>query len=178
MWIHGEAFFKSCDKCLHHKSVGKPQHGILPLMPALKAKIPLEKVYVHCAGPWTVQIRSNASKDKIEHRIQVMSMVDARTGWLELALIPSTNSRSYANQFDMQWLCCYSQPTECGHDNGGEFISEVFQELLISYDIKSKPTTVKTPLLKQSSNAFISHFETIFTSLSTWRTTGKMTSNI
>jgi len=100
--IHVEAFFKSCDMCQHHKSVGNPQHGILPLMPALKAKIPFKKVYVDCAGPWTVQIVSKASKDKIEYRIQVMSMVDARTGWLELALIPSANSRSYTNQFDMQ----------------------------------------------------------------------------
>jgi hypothetical protein len=139
-------------------------------MPALKAKIPFEKVYVDCVRPWTVQTGSKASKDKIEYRIQLMSMVDARTGWLELALIPLANSRSYTNQFDMQWLCCYSQPTECGHDNGGEFISEVFQELLISYDIISKPTTVRIQLLNQLSNTFISHLQTIFSHLSTQRT--------
>jgi hypothetical protein len=30
-----------------------------------------------------------------------------------------------------------------GHDNGNAFMGEEFQELLISYGIESKPTTVK-----------------------------------
>ncbi|KAL7484109.1 hypothetical protein ACHAW6_009750 [Cyclotella cf. meneghiniana] len=48
-------------------------------------------------------------------------------------------------QFNKQWLCCYPRPMECGHNNDNEFIGEEFQELLLSYDIKSKPTTVKNP---------------------------------
>jgi hypothetical protein len=35
---------------------------------------------------------------------------------------------------------------ECGHDNGKEFLGIEFQELLTSYSITSKPTTVKTPM--------------------------------
>ena len=33
----------------------------------------------------------------------------------------------------------------CRHDNGGEFDGQEFQELLQSYGIRSKPTTVKNP---------------------------------
>ncbi len=36
-------------------------------------------------------------------------------------------------------------PKECGHDNGKEFLGIKFQELLKSYGIKSKPSTVKNP---------------------------------
>jgi hypothetical protein len=72
-------------------------------------------------------------------------MLDACTNWVELALIPTANAKSCAIQFDTNWLCRYPRPTAVGHDNGSEFIGEEFQELLSSYDIKSKPTTVKNP---------------------------------
>jgi hypothetical protein len=52
---------------------------------------------------------------------------------------------SVATQFDINWLCRYLRPTEIGYDNGKEFIGEEFQELLLSYDITPKPTTVKNP---------------------------------
>jgi hypothetical protein len=107
MRTHVEAFIKSCDECQRHKIVGKPQYGILPLVPALKAKMPFKKVHVDCAAPLTVRVGSKASHDKIEYQIHVMSMVDAGSGWLELALIPTANSKSCAMQFDKQWLCHY-----------------------------------------------------------------------
>ena len=72
-------------------------------------------------------------------------MVDACTNWAELALILITNSRCCTIQFDADWSCHYPRPTEVGHVNGKEFMGEEFQELLVSYDIKSKPTTVKNP---------------------------------
>jgi transposase InsO family protein len=48
-------------------------------------------------------------------------------------------------QFDINWLCQYPRPIEVGYDNGKEFIRNEFQELLVSYDITPKPTTVKNP---------------------------------
>ena len=72
-------------------------------------------------------------------------MLDACTNSVELALIPRANAMSCANQFNINWLCCYPHPTKVGHDNGLEFIGKEFQELLASYDIQSKPTTVKNP---------------------------------
>ncbi|KAL7483647.1 hypothetical protein ACHAW6_009291 [Cyclotella cf. meneghiniana] len=74
-----------------------------------------------------------------------MTMVDACTNWTEFALIPTANSKSCAIQFETNWLCRYSRPSEVGHDNDKEFMGEEFQELFVSYDIKSKPTTVKNP---------------------------------
>ena len=70
-------------------------------------------------------------------------MVDAGTGLVELALIPTANSNSCATPFHKQWLCSYPRPMECEHDNGNKFTGEKFQKLLVSYDIKSKPTIVK-----------------------------------
>ena len=46
---------------------------------------------------------------------------------------------------DQIWLCRYPRPVDCLHDNGTEFVSAKFQELLQSYGIQSKLTTVKNP---------------------------------
>ena len=140
-----EDHVKSCDQCQRHKITGKLNYGHLPLVSALRDKEPFEKVHVDCAGPWTVRLNDNTPTKEIEYKIHILSMVDAATNWCELALIPTANSKSCAIQFDTNWLCRYPRPTEVGHDNGNEFMGEEFQELLISYDIKSKPTTIKNP---------------------------------
>ena len=69
-------------------------------------------------------------------------MVNASTDWCKHALIPKQNG---GNNFDINWLCRYLRPFKVGHDNGNEFMVEEFKTLLASYDIKSKPTTVKNP---------------------------------
>ena len=140
-----EDHVKSCNECQRHKIVGKPNYGLLPLVPALCNKDPFKKVHVDCAGAWTVRIEEEIIKKEIEYKIHILLMVDACTNWCELALIPTANSKTCAAQFDTNWLCRYPRPTEVGHDNGKEFMGEEFQELLVSYDIESKPTTVKNP---------------------------------
>ena len=46
---------------------------------------------------------------------------------------------------DSEWLDRYPRPIRCIHDNGTEFTGEAFQELLRSYGVKAKTTTVKNP---------------------------------
>ena len=50
-----------------------------------------------------------------------------------------------ATLVDIVWFARYPRPLYCIHDNGGKFIGSGFQELLNSYGVKSKPTTVKNP---------------------------------
>jgi hypothetical protein len=45
-----EEHIKTCDECQCHKMVGKPQYGILPLVPALHDKKPFKKVQLNCAS--------------------------------------------------------------------------------------------------------------------------------
>ena len=138
-----ESYVKSCDECQRHKIVGKPNYGEVPETPPQREKDPFEKVHVDCAGPWKVKVTDGVTTE--EYTIHVMTMVDAGTNWCEFRLIPTANSLSCAAALDEEWLCRYPRPTECGHDNGPEFMGEEFQEMLASYDIKSKPTTVKNP---------------------------------
>lgn len=83
--------------------------------------------------------------EESRYYIHILTMLDVCTNWVEHALIPMANTKICANEFNINWLCPYPYPTKVGHDNGAEFIGEEFQELLTSYDVKSKPTTVKNP---------------------------------
>jgi transposase InsO family protein len=64
--------------------------------------------------------------------------------FIKIAALPNKESITVARTFDQVWLCRYPRPIDCLHDNGTEFVSAEFQELLQSYGIKSKLTTVKT----------------------------------
>ena len=43
------------------------------------------------------------------------------------------------------WFARYPRPLYFIHDNGGEFIGVSIKELLDSYGVKPKPTTLKNP---------------------------------
>ena len=72
-------------------------------------------------------------------------MIDEGSSWPEIAAINNKYAEEIAILVDDTWFARYSRPLYCIHDNGGEFIGSGFQELLDSYGVKAKPTTVKNP---------------------------------
>jgi hypothetical protein len=65
--------------------------------------------------------------------------------FMEIVALKNKNSITFTCFLDQVWLCSYPHPVDCLHDNGTKFISTEFQELLQSYGIQSKLTTVKNP---------------------------------
>ena len=55
------------------------------------------------------------------------------------------SSLATSSGFKKNWLCRYPRPQKVIHNNGNEFMGCEFQELLDSYGIEVKPTTVKNP---------------------------------
>jgi hypothetical protein len=72
-------------------------------------------------------------------------MCDPATGWFEVAEVKDKASEGTAKILDQTWFCLYPRPKRCISDNGNEFLSKEFQELLQSYGGKSVPITVKNP---------------------------------
>jgi hypothetical protein len=64
---------------------------------------------------------------------------------MEIVALKNKESITVACSLDQVWLCHYPRPVDCLHDNGTEFVSAEFQELLQSYGIRSKLTNVKNP---------------------------------
>ena len=140
-----EDLIKHCEECQRYKITGKRQYGILPLTPALRDKQPWEVVHVDCCGPWNVNYEDLLTTNVVQHKIQLLTMVDACLGWPEFAVIHNMTAKHIAHNFDRSWLCRYPRPSKCVYDNDSEFIGREFQEMLESYNIQPSPTTVKNP---------------------------------
>jgi transposase InsO family protein len=136
------SYVKDCPICRQRKRPSK-KYGLIPV-PDNEYQ-PWQATQVDLFGPWTFTDVKN-----IEHKLQAVSTIDVATRWLEIVPYDSKRSEDISMIFDQVWLCRYPQPEFVIYDNGSEFSAE-FVELLQSYGIKNKPTTVKNP----QANAFI-----------------------
>ena len=71
-------------------------------------------------------------------------MIDVDTRWLELYPYSDKQSNTISLIFDREGLCRYPRPRVVIFNNGTEFSSES-HELLLSYGITPKQTTIKNP---------------------------------
>ena len=129
-------FVKSCDVCLHQKA---PAQKYAKLPPNLTTHDPWDCVHIDLFGPW-----SFTDVNGVDRQIKAMSIIDSGLRWLELHEYSSKRSEDISFIFDREWLCRYPRPRYVVFDNGTEFTSE-FHELLDSYGIQARATTVKNP---------------------------------
>jgi transposase InsO family protein len=106
---------------------------------------PWEVIRIDLFGPW-----SFTDINGITQQIQGLSIIDVATRWTELCPYTSKPSEDIALLVDQQWFCRYPRPRAAIFDNGPEFSSE-FLELLRSYGVIAKSTTIKNP----QANAFV-----------------------
>ena len=85
---------------------------------------------------------SKNADDNKTLQLLALTIIDPDTSWIEIIALPNKESETIALAFDQQWLSLL----ECIHDNGSKFVGFEFQELLESYGIKSRITTVGNPL--------------------------------
>jgi hypothetical protein len=135
----------TCDNCQRNKTTNKKAYGKIPLTSALHDNHPWERIHIDCCGPWKINHENKETGGTSKFEIHLLSMVDACTGWSKFAQILSALSITTAKALDKNWLCRYPQPKTVIHDNGIEFMGCKFQEMLESYGIQSKPTTIKNP---------------------------------
>ena len=118
-------------------------YGHLP--PTSQSYEPWECVQADLSGPW-----SYTDVDGVEQSMQAVFFMDVGTQWVELHEYSSKRSEDISLIFDREWLNLYPRPRTVIYDNGTEFTSE-WNEMLESYGVIGKPTTIKNP----QSNAFV-----------------------
>lgn len=126
----------SCAICIKQKTATK-KYGHLP--PTTAQYRPWECVHIDLFGPWSFQCLHGKN-----HQICAVSIIDSGLRWVELHEYSSKTSEDISLIFDREWLCRYPRPRMVVFDNGTEFTSE-FHELLESYGIQPKSTTIKNP---------------------------------
>ena len=65
-------------------------------------------------------------------------MVDKTTGWPELVLITTKESKEIALIIDAEWFFRYPCPKYCIHNNRREFVGQEFAEMMDSYGVRTK----------------------------------------
>lgn len=149
---------RTCDRCQLAKK-RKVRYGHLPAKQA--DYNPWETVCVDLIGPYTIRGEDGSCMD-----FMCMTMIDPASGWFEMdelpvcevfregkkegstVIIPDEVFDKTAAQcsriLNKTWLSRYPRPKQVICDNGSEFKGD-FAELLKSYSVKRKPTTVKNP---------------------------------
>ena len=148
-----EQHVKICEVCQKYKRQRK-NYGLLP--PVQHTTHPWFTVCVDLIGPWTVpspftlparsrgpRLMSAPNNEPLQ--LLALTIIDPATSWLELVALSDKSALTVARAFDQHWLSRYPRPLECVHDNGSKFVGYEFQELLQSYGITIKVTTVANP---------------------------------
>jgi transposase InsO family protein len=139
-----ENFVKHCNTCQHYKAQRK-KYGHVPVPDKQQIANPWHSISVDTIGPWIIPQLPHSSKSKEPTTLQALTIIDLSTHFMEIVALKNKESITVARSLDQVWLCRYPRPVDCLHDNGTEFVSAEFQELLQSYGIRSKLTTVKNP---------------------------------
>jgi transposase InsO family protein len=139
-----ENFVKHCNTCQHYKAQRK-KYGHVSVPDKQQIANPWHSIAVDTIGPWIIPQSPHSSKSKEPMTLQAHTIIDLSTHFMEIVALKNKESITIAHSLDQVWLCRYPRPVDCLHDNGTEFVSAEFQELLQSYGILSKLTTVKNP---------------------------------
>ena len=142
---------RKCATCKKFKKTNKPNYGKLPVKTT--EVTPCVEVYVDLIGSYTVKTQRLDTKGvPITLTLTEMTFIDPRTGWFEIAEVPSTDQSSarISRLFNQTWLNRYPRPQKVRFDNGFEFKRD-FIPLLKNFCVKPKPTSIKNP----QSNAII-----------------------
>ena len=141
----------ACEICEKNKTSNIVKDGKIPIKEQQELQ-PFDLLSVDLCGPWkcrfAIEIITDDDKVAIktkEARIWALTMIDEVTMWPEIAQIQTKESAEVSRLVDRDWFCRYPRPLYCIHDNGKEFFGREFEEMLSSYGVKSKPTTVKNP---------------------------------
>ncbi|MGH3055234.1 MAG: RNase H-like domain-containing protein, partial [Gaiellaceae bacterium] len=130
-------YVRTCPACQTNKRNVK-HYGHLPAKTA--EDIPWHIICADLIGPWTITDGTNTT-----YVLSALTIIDPATSWIEIIEIPDKTARTTALMLDRHWFCRYPRPLFCIYDNGNEFLGFEFQEMLESYGVLSKPTTIRNP---------------------------------
>jgi hypothetical protein len=102
-------------------------------------ELPWQDVAVDLIGPWKIPINNRT------YEFNALTCIDMVTNLTGLVRIDNKKSAHVREKFEHCWLARYPRPSNCIHDNGGEFTGFEFQELLETFGIKDVPTTSRNP---------------------------------
>lgn len=127
MWV------RNCETCIKRKGPRNKQKGLLQLY---NVGAPMERVAVDVLGPFPVTDRGNKL---------VLVMVDYFTKWPEVVAIPNQEATTVAEALVNKFVTRFGVPLELHSDQGRNFESKVYQEMLRILGVHKTRTTAMHP---------------------------------
>ena len=134
-----ERVVKECVACQKFKLQGSK---IGYLEGKVIAEFPFQKVAVDICGPFNKEPLPSEEKGE---KFYVLTIMDIYTRWPEIHLLPDVQAKTVAESFEIEWLRRYPNPSYVLTDNGTQFISSTFGNLLQSRKIKHITTLPYNP---------------------------------
>ena len=135
--VEAKRLIAGCDLCKRMKP-SILNYGELPLRD-IEHVVPWQQVHVDMIGPWKLKI------NKTNLEVKALTCIEPVLNLLEIYRTNDKKGLTVAKAFENGYLSRYPRPLECVHDNGPEFISHEFQDLLKKAGIRKKPTTSNNP---------------------------------
>ena len=133
---------RRCHKCNLNKAPGKKPKTKLR---QYQVGYPLDRVGIDIMGPFPLSARKNK---------YILVIGDYFTRFMEAYAIPNQNAETVSHKLVMEFISRYGIPLELHSNQGRNFESDLFQEVLKLLEIKKTRTTAYRP----SSNGLIERF--------------------
>ncbi|KAG0420358.1 Gag-Pro-Pol polyprotein [Dictyocoela roeselum] len=101
-----------------------------------------EKILIDIKGPIKYSHFKNNKDNKTFHILAITEFISRYT---EIIIINDINTRTVCTAVKKNWLLAYNTPKYCFTDNGRQFTSLNFSELLSQYNIKHINTSPYNP---------------------------------
>lgn len=129
-------YCRECDECTARKlpNVGAPK---VPMKEHITGS-PMARIAVDILGPLTETER---------HNIYVLVISDYFTKWTTAVALPNQEAKTVVKAIVEEWICIWGTPYHIHSDQGRNFESHLFQEVMTHLGVKKTRTT---PLHPQS----------------------------
>jgi hypothetical protein len=134
LYTQVENFMKHC-KTLQTYKAQRKKYGHVPILDKQQIANPWHSIAVDTIGPWIIPQSPHSSKSKEPTTLQAPTIINLNMHFMEIEALKNKESIAVAHTLNQVWLCPYPHPVDFLYDNGTEFVSAKFQELLQSYGI-------------------------------------------
>ena len=137
-----DKFIKQCERCMtaKHKPPKPAPLQALPI-PFTMAEV----IHFDLLGP----LKTSAAGNKY-----VLAITDTYSRYAVVVAVKSKNTEEIATAIFNNWICHFGVPKECISDRGGEFCSEVMDELCKKLEIRKKMTSPIHPQTNSKVESF------------------------
>ncbi len=130
-----------CELCAKAKS---NSHKYEQLTPPDISEIPWQRIAIDIVGPLEMEKNKTQETTDLQYKY-CLTIIDLCTRWTELIPLQDITAITVSQALDKHWFCRYPRPSYLVSDQGKQFISAEFEEMLKSFGVQHIFTSKYNP---------------------------------